>query len=787
MPERYADAILKYLSGRDYQPLKPRQLARQMGVADAQYGAFREAIKRLRDVGHVVLGERHALTLPEMTSRVVGEFRANPRGFGFVTPATPNAHGDLFIPPEETGGAMSGDLVVARARKRGRRDGQTLYAGSIVEILRRGENRFVGTLTKAGRAWFVQPDGKQAHAPIVVRDIGAAGPKEGAKVVVEIAQYAQGGELATGVIVETLGRSGPTAVETQAIIRSYGIADEFSKAAMADARKVVKAFNADDPAERARREDLTDQIIVTIDPPDARDYDDAISLRAHGDGTVTLGVHIADVSHFVREGGDLDADARSRATSVYFPRRVVPMLPEILSNGVCSLQEGETRFCKSAFITYDANAKIVKTRLAETLVRSSARLTYLQAQAICDGQSDKHSRKVVKLVRAMAALAKKIEARRIKAGMLELDLPEAELVYDDKNRVVDVTPADNAYTHKVIEMFMVEANEAVAATFDRLKRPILRRIHPAPDELGGKQLSAFVRAAGHKLPRDLSRHDIQALLKGVRGRPESYAVNLAVLKMFQQAEYSPMPTGHFALAGKHYCHFTSPIRRYPDLTVHRMVAEHCRGKLASRPPEDVSELSALGEHCNVASRRAEAAERELRDLLVLQLLKKKVGETFDGVITGVTNFGIFVQLRRFLVEGLIRLEELGDDWWDVNARYGTIRGERTGKTYRIGDVMTVQIVGVDLAGRKLNVAPERKKKQGAEKQASSGARKKGTGRSKDGTKRETGKRGKGAQSVKTTKRSKSAKSAKGTTNAKGRRKKSASQGKKKRSSSRKRG
>ena len=758
MPERYADAILKHLSGRDYQPLDPRQLARQMGVADAQYGAFRESIKRLRDAGHVVLGERHALTLPEMTSRVVGEFRANPRGFGFVTPATPNAHGDLFIPPEDTSGAMSGDLVVARARKRGRRDGQTLYAGKIVEILRRGENRFVGTLTKAGRTWFVQPDGKQAHAPIVVRDIGAAGPKAGAKVVVEIAEYAKAGELATGVIVETLGQSGPTAVETQAIIRSYGLEDEFSKAALDDARKAVKAFNPDDPAERARREDLTNQIIVTIDPPDARDYDDAISLASNPDGTVTLGVHIADVSHFVREGGALDTEARSRATSVYFPRRVVPMLPEILSNGVCSLQEGETRFCKSVFITYDADAKVVTTRLAETLIRSSARLTYLDAQAICDGQSDKHSRKVVKLIRAMAKLAKKIEARRSAAGMLELDLPEVELVFDDKNRVVDVKPTDGAYTHKVIEMFMVDANEAVAATFDRLKRPILRRIHPAPDEVGGKQLSAFVRAAGHKLPRDLSRHDIQALLKAVRGRPESYAVNLAVLKMFQQAEYSLMPTGHFALAGAHYCHFTSPIRRYPDLTVHRMVAEHCRGKLASRPPEDVTELSTLGEHCNVASRRAEAAERELRDLLVLQLLEKKVGETFDGVITGVTNFGIFVQLRRFLIEGLIRLEELGDDWWDVSARYGTIRGERTGKTYRIGDVMSVQIVGVDLAGRKLNVAPKRGEKKGqiAEKQASSGAKKKGGGRSKGGKTRETGKRGKSAKSVKSTRSRKGA-------------------------------
>jgi len=443
-------------------------------------------------------------------------------------------------------------------------------------------------------------------------------------------------------------------------------------------------------------------------------------------------VHIADVSHFVREGTALDEEARRRATSAYFPRRVVPMLPEILSNGVCSLQEGQRRYCKSAFVTYDTDGKMISARLAETIIRSAKRLTYLEAQEICDGKTAGCGRKVVRLVRRMADLARKIEARRVSAGMLELDLPEVELVFDEKDCVADVTPADDAYTHKVIEMFMVEANEAVARAFDRLERPILRRIHPAPDEVSGKQLSAFVRAAGHKLPRNLSRHDIQALLAGVRGKPESFAVNLAVLKMFQQAEYSPMPTGHFALASDHYCHFTSPIRRYPDLTVHRMVAEHCRGLLKRRPPEDVSALSALGERCNAASRRAEAAEREIRDLLVLQLLEKNIGHEFDGVVTGVTNFGIFVQIRRFVIEGLVRLEELGDDWWAVNARYGHIRGERTGRTYRIGDLMPVRIVGVDLASRQLHLTPTKRKRKPKPKEQRQKAKPKGATPAKSG-------------------------------------------------------
>ena len=707
MPNRYADAIVKFLSAREYQPLKPRQISRQMGVGDEDYGAFREAVKRLRDSGRVVLGGRSALMLPQMTGQVVGVYRANPRGFGFLVPETPNAHGDLFIPRGASGEAMSGDRAAARVKKRGMRQGKTVYEGQIVRILQRGCNRFVGTLQRSGTAVFVMPDGPSVAQPIVIPDAGAAAPKSGTKVVVEIVRYPAAGQLPTGAIVETLGREGRLAVETAAVIRAHGIPDAFGAEALAEARAACDAFDPDAAARQGGREDLTRQTVITIDPPDARDYDDAISLACHRDGTMTLGVHIADVSHFVTEGGALDAEARDRATSVYFPRRVVPMLPEILSNGVCSLQQGQPRFCKSAFIRYDSSGEILGTRLAETTIRSTRRLTYAEAQCICDGQTGGFSRKVVQLVRRMEALARLIEARRRRAGMIHLDLPAVELVLDEKGKVVDAVPEDDAYTHTIIEMFMVEANDAVAALFDRLDRPILRRIHPSPDPAGQKQLGAFTRACGHKIPADLTRHDIQDLLAAVKGKPEAYAVNMAVLRTYQQAEYSPMRVGHFALASTHYCHFTSPIRRYPDLTVHRMIAEHCRGRLDSRPPEDLSALVTLGEHCSQAARRAEAAERELREVLVLQLLVGKVGEAFDGVITGVANFGLFVQMPRFNVEGLVRMEDLGDDWWEVDPQRGAIRGQRSGQVMRMGDVLAVRIAGVDVARRQLNLVPDR--------------------------------------------------------------------------------
>ena len=712
MPQRYVEAILKYLSGREYQPLKPRQVARQLGVADDDYGTFREAVKILRDSGRIVLGAKDALTLPEMASRVVGFFRPNPRGFGFIVPETPNAHGDLFIPPEGVGGAMNGDLVVARVMSRGKRQGKAMFAGQIVEILQRGQNRFVGTLDCTGGTWFVLPDGKQMSTPIVVRDTEGAGPQAGSKVVVEIVQYPGPGEFPAGVIVEQLGGKGRLEVETLAVVRAHGLEERFPDAALADARASIQDFDGSPDG----RTDLTRQVIITIDPADARDFDDAIGLEIHNDGRCTLGVHIADVSHFVREGTSLDEEARRRGTSVYFPRKVLPMLPEVLSNGVCSLQEAQSRYCKSAFVTYDAQAKVVGSRFAETVIRSAKRLTYEQAQQIIDGKVGGYDRRVVELLRNMEKLARLIEQRRRKAGMLHLDLPEVKLVFDEGGRVIDAVKEDDSYTHTMIEMFMVEANEAVASLMDRLDRPCLRRIHPAPEQSGSKDLSAFIRACGHKLPRDLTRRDIMSLLESVKGRPESYAVNLAVLKTFQQAEYSPMTIGHFALASDHYCHFTSPIRRYPDLTIHRLLSDYCRGRMDSRPPEDTPELRKLAEHCNAAERRAQAAEEELREVLILQFLETKVGESFDGVITGVANFGIFVQSPRFLVEGLVRLEDLGDDWWDVQAQYGQVTGEHSGKRYRIGDLLSVRIAGVDVARRRLNLVPEPRDKD-AKRQA----------------------------------------------------------------------
>jgi ribonuclease R len=704
--ERLANRILRHLAQQDYQPQKTRRLARTMGIADEEYGDFREAVKALMKTGRIVMGSASALTLPDPTRRVVGRFRSNPRGFGFVIPDAPDSHGDLFVPPGRTKGAVTGDTVAARVLKRGRRAGRMIYEGRIVEIIERGQSRFVGELCRELKRWFVRPDGNILHVPILVGDPAAKNARAGDQVVVEIVEYPAPGRDARGVITKVLGPRGDPGVDAQSIIHQYQLPLEFPAAVAKEAGRVVAAY---DPEEAAReREDLRNLTVVTIDPDDARDFDDAVSVIELDRGRLELGVHIADVSYFVRPSDLLDREARERANSVYFPRLVVPMLPEVLSNGLCSLQQKQPRLTKSAFITYDAAGRRVATRFANTVVRSAKRLTYRQATGILAGKVGGYSKKVVALVRQMESLARTIQKRRLADGMLVLDLPEVEVVLDEEGGVTGVEPAETSFPHTIIEMFMIEANEVVAELLTGLGVPALRRVHPPPDEAAVQPLNRFLRALGLPPVKSTDRKTLQALLQKVRGRPEAFAVNLAVLRSLEQAVYAPAPLGHFALASENYTHFTSPIRRYPDLTIHRLLETYLRGGFAKRrrragaPP--LNECQELGVHCSHNERRAEAAERELKLVHVLRLLEQHVGDEYEGIVTGVTNFGVFVQLPEYLVEGLLRFNDLPDDWWEVDSQAGCVIGQRTGRRLKIGDSVRVAIAAIDLANRELDLA-----------------------------------------------------------------------------------
>lgn len=705
MPEKFKHQILRFLKHRDYTPLKLRSLAKALGVPDEDYEQFKIAFEDLRRSGHVVIGSKNLISLPPISGKIVGTFRANPKGFGFVIPLEPNAHGDLFIPPGSTAEAMTGDTVMARVVQRGKRDGQTRYNGEIIQIIERGRNQFVGTLQFQNGFWSVKPDGTAATEPISVDDVTAKNANENDKVVVEILSYATETKLARGVITEVLGKAGLYDSEIKSVIHQYHLPAEHDEACFEQARQAAATFR---PEKIDGRDDITKQIIVTIDPPDAKDFDDAISLVKNVDGNWVLGVHIADVSNFIPMNSPLDVEAKNRGNSSYLPGKTIPMLPEILSNGICSLQPRQNRYVKSAYITYDPKGKVLAHDFANSVMCSFERLTYEQADAILKGYVSGAKPEVVALLKDMDALAHAIEKRRDKNGMLHLNLPETEIVMDKEGKVVDAVPADTSYPHTIIEMFMVEANEAVASLLDRYNIPFMRRIHPDPDILSQKNLSSFVSLCGIKVPRHLDRKAIQDLLAAVKDTPAEFAINLHVLRSLSRAEYSPLNIGHYALASQHYCHFTSPIRRYADLMIHRLLDCYLRQELNKIGLEEVlpeADLIEVGKHITFTEQRSEDAENELKTVLILEMLSGRIGEFLDCVVTGLTNFGVFVQSQRFGIEGLIRLEDLGPDEWVYDEKQHSVLGLRSMYRLRLGEPMVVQIASVNIPARQLNVVP----------------------------------------------------------------------------------
>jgi len=746
MSDRITRRIIEHISDQRYQPSEAEELAGELGIEAEELSEFNTALDQMAENGQVLISSSNRISLPPVGREMIGIIRVHERGFGFLVPDSPTEHGDLFVPEGRTMNAMTGDRVRAKVRhERGRAaPGRSPYTGQVVEIIQRADKQFVGTLAKKGELFVVNVDGKFMHEPIIIRDPEVKNARIGDKVVVEMIEYPSGEKWGEGVISKVLGEAGEPDVETKSVMVAYGLDDVFPAAVVEDARAATRSF--DDKNIPADREDLTGVFICTIDPPDAKDFDDAISIRRlDGDGATDsaaweLGVHIAHVASFVQPGTALDLEAYERANSCYLPRKVIPMLPEILSNGVCSLQEGVNRNCLSAFIRYDAKGNVLGARFSRSVIRSAKRLTYLEAQALIDDdikEARKHAKtepkypsQLIGQLKLMDELAKVIQARRMKDGMIVLGLPEVELVFDDSGRVVDAVPEDNAFTHKLIEMFMVEANEAAARLFDTLNVPMIRRIHPDPPTHDMTELRQFARVAGYNIPANPTRKELQTLLESVRGKPAQQAVHMAVLRTLSKAEYAPLIIGHFALASEHYTHFTSPIRRYPDLIVHRGIDAYIdhhpdhrkqtipsgkgRAKLTrdmqddERVP-DLKKLGEIGRHCSGKERNAEAAERDLRTYLVLDLLSQHLGDDYDGTVTGVTASGIFVQLDRFLTDGFIHVNDVSrsvgspGDRWQFNRMTGGLVAMRSGQTITIGDRFIVRVAKVDPMRRKLDL------------------------------------------------------------------------------------
>ncbi len=739
MPLRFKHRILDFLSQEEYEPAAVAALAKAMRIEPDDRPVFEEAVAELAESGAIMVDDDGLIGLPEFEDELVGRLRLNPRGFGFIIPDQVYRYGDLFVPPGSTADAVSGDRVRAKVIKQHGRRGGSPYVGRIIEIVERGHEHFVGTLHHEHGRWHIEPDGRILSAPVLVRDPHAKNAKAGDKVVFELIQYPDGDQFGAGVITEVLGDAGKPDVETQAVITAHGLRTAFPEEVLDHARQLAREYDEQKPDDWQDREDLTDELIFTIDPPDAKDYDDAISIeydtKRH---EWTLGVHIADVAYFVEQGTALDTEAKQRGNSTYLPRLVLPMLPETLSNGICSLQEGVPRLTKSAFITFDSKGNVVGQRLASTVIKSAKRLTYLEAQALIDGDAKearkhakaepKYSDELIEKLKQSDRLARTLQKRRRRDGMIVLDLPEVELIFDDDGHVIDAEPEDDAFTHTIIEMFMVEANEAVARTFAGLSLPLIRRVHPEPSFNDMEELAVYARTVQYRLPDEPSRHDMQRLLEMTHKTPAARAIHFAVLKTLSKASYSPAMIGHFALASDHYTHFTSPIRRYPDLTVHRAIQAFLEltdngrnvpggkkrkgfaGKLADDARVlDEGQLIEVGRHCSQTEVESEAAERELRDFLVMQFLEAHhLGDEFTGVITGMSSKAVFVSIEQFLVEGQVAISELPNpggkaDRWIAHRDTGRLVAKRSGASIGVGDVVTVLISRIDLPDRHMDL------------------------------------------------------------------------------------
>ena len=698
----HAARVLALVTDEDYVPLTVKGLARRFRIAEDEYPAFRNAIKALVRADRLELGKNKTISKASVavSSLIKGTFRRSSKGFGFVrTPLALAKSDQIFIPVDAGRDASTGDEVEVRIVRKAKGPGFN-PEGRVVRVVARSSGVFVGNYEERDGRGYVVIDGTAFHGAISVGDPGAKGARPGDKVALEIARYPTPYHPGEGVITEVFGPRGQPKVETLAIIRALGIPDVFDDDTLLDAREQTKLFKEEDVEGRL---DLRDKLTLTIDPATARDFDDAITLERDDKGYWTLGVHIADVSHFVRPGSALDRTARKRGTSVYLPDRVIPMLPEVISNSLASLQAGVGRYTVSAFMEFDPGGIRTAKSFARSVIRVDHRFSYEQVMEALDKPevAARLTPEIAAMLRAMHELAMILRKRRFARGALELNMPEVEVDLGEQGEVIGAHLTSHDESHQIIEEFMLAANEATATHLGEAKAGFLRRVHADPELRKLKEFAEFARSLGIPLDDGFSRFELQRVLAESADKPEAYAVHFGLLRSLKQAVYSPEAEGHYALASDAYCHFTSPIRRYPDLQVHRQLTALLAGL---RPRSDAEELAALAEHCNKTERRGELAERELIKIKLLTFLETKIGEVYHAVIVGVEDFGFFCRLVEIPAEGFVHITSLADDYYYLEGATHTLVGRRGGKKHRLGDRIEVRIVRVDINRRELDLA-----------------------------------------------------------------------------------
>jgi ribonuclease R len=699
------DQLLSLIRDKVDHPATARELLQRLKIPRDQRATVKRLLKDLVADGHLIQTRGARFGLPDRMNLVVGQVQTHPRGFGFVIPDRPveGITGDIFIAGNNLNQAMHGDRVVARI-ERAQKD---RAEGRILRILERGSSTIVGRfdVDEAGLGFLVPFDRRLiVDVQIPHDERGEAVP--GDMVVVQITRWPTPTRSPLGRVVEVLGDINEPGVDTEIIIRKYGIPDEHSPEAVEDARKLGSVVREKDIKGRTDFRALT---TVTIDGEHARDFDDAITLDRLPNGHFWLGVHIADVAHYVPEGGALDEEAYDRATSVYFPERAVHMFPSELATGLCSLNPHVDRLVQSCLMEVDRQGDVVRYELHDGVIHSDARMTYTEVNAILterDEATIAKYRPLVPMFEMMRELFEILNQRRRRRGSIDFDLKEPEIVLDDEGLVEEIIAAERNVAHKIIEECMLLANETVAEHLDQHDVPTLYRIHEAPDPLKVEEFEQFISTLGYSLgaPPDAVRpRHFQKLVERLKGKPEEKPIAFLMLRTMQKARYDASNLGHFGLAASSYTHFTSPIRRYPDLVVHRSLRESREGMSAERREELTDELPETARHTSERERRANDAERELVQWKKVRFMVDKVGDEFDGYITGVTAFGLYIELVEHFVEGMVHVSTMADDYYRFVERAHILRGENTGQVYRLGDRVRVQVVKVDMERRQVDL------------------------------------------------------------------------------------
>ena len=684
-----------------YEPMLKEELAAKFEIDRQGERAFYKILNSLESEGLVAKNIEDRYSRIDDESLVMGVLDANERGFGFVMPKN-KERADVFIPINNLHGAMHGDTVVAKIVQEA--TDTKREEGEIVRIFERKNKRIVGTYVSSKNFGFVIPDENKLAQDIFIGKGNINKAKNNQKVVVEITKWPEAGKNPEGEIIEILGYMSEKGTDILSVIRQYQLPEEFPREVVNYVDNINQEVTDEDIKGRL---DLRDETIVTIDGFDAKDLDDAISISRFPNGNFKLGVHIADVSHYVREGSVLDKDALNRGNSVYLLDRVIPMLPEELSNGICSLNPNEDRLCLSVLMEIDRSGRVQDSQIEETVIRSSRRLVYDDVSDYLEGVSKGPGKKLAgleDLMKKMAELAEILMKKRDRRGSIDFDFPETRIILDEKGKPVEIVEEERRIANRIIEEFMLVTNETVAEQYYWADIPFLYRIHEEPRPEKIESFSKIVYNLGYSLKGKQELHPkvLQELLEEVKGKREEKLISMLMLRSLQKAVYSEAANIHFGLASEYYSHFTAPIRRYPDLVIHRIIKNYIRGRLSNKKIKKLErDLPEIAEHTSMTERRAEEAEREVDDMKKAEYMKEYIGYEFDGSISSLTNFGIFVQLEN-TVEGLIRFSSLTDDYYDFDQENYLVRGERSGKLYRLGDKVRVVVTNASPAKRTID-------------------------------------------------------------------------------------